>query len=403
MTWYQIKASANSTQPTEVLIYDEIGGWGISASQFVRDVQALGPGPINVRINSPGGSVFDGLAIYNFLASRPDVTITVDGLAASSASIIAMASPVRRMPEGAFLMVHNPWNVVAGNAEELRQQADLLDQFSLTLAGIYSKATGIARDAVKAMMDAETWIDGAAAKAGGWISDLIDAQPIKASLSKDRFTKTPEALIKAALPSDLLVEDCVSWTENGSEFYGEIVEVVRSGVLSVPDSGITVTASDVDPAALIQRYDQVTGTEAYVEGSALVGLNFSALTKVEGLNVLEASASDSPAPIVDEVAALKAEVEALRKEADDIKSQQRFAEAKSLVAAAVKDGRIKPDVADTWVEQVYASEKSAELLASLIPARFGATPVGTQFSERTAPKSLTEQCIEARKSQGTRS
>ena len=107
--WYEIKAQAKSDQPIEVLIYDEIGGWGITAAQFVRDVKALGNGPINVRINSPGGSVFDGLAIYHYLSSRSDVTVTVDGIAASIASIIAMAGAKRVMPASAYLMIHNPW------------------------------------------------------------------------------------------------------------------------------------------------------------------------------------------------------------------------------------------------------------------------------------------------------
>jgi ATP-dependent Clp endopeptidase proteolytic subunit ClpP len=285
--WYEIKAQAQSDQPIEVLIYDEIGGWGITAAQFVRDVKALGNGPINVRINSPGGSVFDGLAIYHYLSSRPDVTVTVDGIAASIASIIAMAGAKRVMPASAYLMIHNPWTGAIGDANDLREQADLLDKLGETLAGIYSKVTKKGKEAIRAMMDAETWIDGTMALSDGFMTDLTDAKPIYASVRADRFACTPTALVQAAAPSELMVDDCVSWNDSTGTAYGEILEIKREGTLELPDAGILVTASAADPAALIQRHQPTPGTDAFVEGDILVGLNFSQLTKVEGLKIVE--------------------------------------------------------------------------------------------------------------------
>lgn len=285
--WYSIKASLQPDKPTEVMIYDEIGGWGITAAQFVRDIKAIGDGPINVRINSPGGSVFDGLAIYHYLSNRKDVTVTIDGIAASIASIIAMAGSKRVMPESAYIMIHNPWTGAVGDANDLRDQADLLDKLGETLAGIYAKCTKKTKETIRAMMDAETWIDGATALADGFVTEISSCQPIKANIRSDRFARTPESVIQNAAPSELEVDDDVAWVEGASVSYGEIVEISRSGTLTVPDAGIAIAATPEDPAALVKKYQQVAGTDAFIEGEMLVGLNFSQLTKVEDLKVIE--------------------------------------------------------------------------------------------------------------------
>jgi len=336
--WYEIKAQAKSDLPIEVLIYDEIGGWGITAAQFVRDVKALGNGPINVRINSPGGSVFDGLAIYHYLSSRPDVTVTVDGIAASIASIIAMAGTKRVMPASAYLMIHNPWTGAIGDANDLREQADLLDKLGETLAGIYAKVTKKGKEAIRAMMDAETWIDGNMALSDGFMTDLTDAQPIYAKVRADRFTCTPTALVQAAAPSELMVDDCVSWNDSTGTAYGEIVEIKREGTLELPDAGIVVAASAADPAALIQRYQPIPGTDAFVEGEILVGLNFSQLTKVEGLKVVETE--DKTAVVGDIQAVSKTAPQAARNAFD--KGVRQVEDGKGgdgLEPATVKEAR----------------------------------------------------------------
>ena len=336
--WYEIKAQAKSDQPTEVFIYDEIGGWGVTAAQFVRDMKALGDRPLNIRINSPGGSVFDGLAIYHYLSARPNVTVTVDGIAASIASIIAMAGTKRVMPESAYLMIHNPWTGAIGEAKDLREQADLLDKLGETLAGIYAKVTKKGKETIRAMMDAETWIDGATALSDGFVTDLTDAQPIKAQIRADRFTHTPSALVQGASPAELSVEDCVGWTETGGMAYGEIIEVSRSGILEVPDAGIRVEASAADPAALIKRYQQIPGTDAFIEGDILAGLNFSQLTKVEDLKVVETE--DKTSEVGDIKAVSKTAPQAARRAFD--KGVRQVEDGKGgdgLEAATVKEAR----------------------------------------------------------------
>ena len=403
--WYEIKAQAQSDQPIEVLIYDEIGGWGITAAQFVRDVKALGNGPINVRINSPGGSVFDGLAIYHYLSSRPDVTVTVDGIAASIASIIAMAGAKRVMPASAYLMIHNPWTGAIGDANDLREQADLLDKLGETLAGIYSKVTKKGKEAIRAMMDAETWIDGTMALSDGFMTDLTDAKPIYAKVRADRFACTPTAVVQAAAPSELMVDDCVSWNDSTGIAYGEIVEIKREGTLELPDAGILVVASAADPAALIQRYQPIPGTDAFVEGEILVGLNFSQLTKVEGLKIVETENSAdstlktmqkllqsltaagliSSVDLAEDAAVAEFEINFAnfaKAKADAQASLDEIANAKivATVEAAIADGRIMASGKDAWVAQIKSDAKASDLLAVIQTMKPGSDPVGAPVS-----------------------
>lgn len=338
MNWYEIKASVKPDKPTEVMIYDEIGGWGITAAQFVRDLKALGDCPINVRINSPGGSVFDGLAIYHYLSSRQNVTVTVDGIAASIASIIAMAGTKRVMPESAYLMIHNPWTGAIGDATDLREQADLLDKLGETLAGIYAKCTKKTKDTIRAMMDAETWIDGATALADGFVTDLSNAQPIQAKVRPDRFSHTPSALIQNAAPSELVIEDTVGWVEGAGMAYGEIVEIVRSGSLEVPDSGISLQATAEDPAALIKRYQPIPGTDAFLEGEILAGVSFSRLTKVEDLKLIEVE--DKTIDLGSIVAVSKTAPEAARRAFDKgVRQVEDGLGGDGLEPATVKEAR----------------------------------------------------------------
>lgn len=185
----------------EILIYDTIGqdfwGDGVSAKGLDKELKALGsPKRITVRINSGGGDVFDGVAIYNTLAKHPArKVVEVDGLAASAASVIAMAGDEIRMGDGAFLMIHNAWGFAIGNSAEMRRTAELLDSVSGQLANIYAKRTGRQAKDVARMMDAETWMDPDTAIAEGF-ADARSDQVVKMAASVDisRFRNVPQAL-----------------------------------------------------------------------------------------------------------------------------------------------------------------------------------------------------------------
>lgn len=160
LDWYRIRNSADAAETTEVLIYDEIGGWcGLPADEFVSSLQEITTPNIDVRINSPGGSLFDGIAIYNALVKHPSfITTYVDSLAASAASIIAMGGDKCVMMVGAQMMIHDALGIEQGNAGDMRDMATFLDKQSENIATIYqAKAGGDAED-WRNLMLAETWM-----------------------------------------------------------------------------------------------------------------------------------------------------------------------------------------------------------------------------------------------------
>lgn len=176
-----IKILARANGRAEILIHEAIGdnwyGDGLTSQRFVDELKALGSvSDILVRINSPGGAVFDGVAIYNALKSHgAKIEVLVEGLAASVASTIAMAGDTIKMGDGAMMMVHNPWTMAMGDAGDLRTVADTLDQIAESMLDIYVKRTGISREEGKAMMDAETWLTASAAINKGFADSMHSA------------------------------------------------------------------------------------------------------------------------------------------------------------------------------------------------------------------------------------
>ncbi|MBD9616763.1 Clp protease ClpP [Pseudomonas sp. PDM07] len=186
-SWYSMRAMARGS--VEILLYDEIGAWGITAKQFAQDLAACGDvSQINLRIHSPGGDVFAGMAIYNTLKAHPArVDVYIDGLAASMASVIAMAGDKVYMPTNAMMMIHKPWGAQGGDAEAMRQYADLLDKVEGTLVQAYASKTGKSPEEIHALLKAETWMDGSEAVAAGFADQLIDPLVAAAQLNSKRM------------------------------------------------------------------------------------------------------------------------------------------------------------------------------------------------------------------------
>ena len=161
--WLSYQPRASVHEPAVLQIFDQIGedwfgGSGISAKAFSDALQSVGPGPLVVEINSPGGNVWDGLTIYNMLRGRQaPVTTRVVGIAASIASIIALAGDTIEMAEASLFMIHDPSGMVAGTSEDMRKMANALDQHAEILANIYVKRTGKTSAQIRAAMSAETW------------------------------------------------------------------------------------------------------------------------------------------------------------------------------------------------------------------------------------------------------
>lgn len=196
---FNIKAKGNAA--AEVYIYEDVGqGWfgGVGAKDFAKELKALGKvEQIDVRINSYGGDVFDGLAIYRQLVDhRAKVTTYIDGIAASIASVIAMAGDEIVVAESGFVMVHNAWGVAMGGPEDMETMAGLLRTTSASIRDVYIARTGSTDAAVSAWMDAETWFTGAEAVEHGFANRMSENMKAAAHLdpAKHKFRNVPAPL-----------------------------------------------------------------------------------------------------------------------------------------------------------------------------------------------------------------
>ena len=193
---YRMDAKGNEAT---VYIYDEIGWFGVEAAPFAKDLAEIKADTIHLRINSPGGSVFDGMAIYNSLKQHPAKIIThIDGLAASISSVIALAGDEVVMGEGAYLMIHSPWSTITGDAEDMRREADLLDKVAGSITELYQNKTGLESEEITDMMRAETWFTGAEALANHFIDRVETSEKAKNKailFDLSVFANTPESLL----------------------------------------------------------------------------------------------------------------------------------------------------------------------------------------------------------------
>lgn len=179
-----------NNKEAELTLYGEISSetwWGdeVTPKQFKSDLDDLGDiDVLNVYINSPGGDVFAGQTIHSILKrNKAHINIHIDGLAASIASIVAMAGDTIYMPKNAMMMIHNPWTMAAGNAEDFRKMADDLDKIRESLIEAYlSKAKDMERDKLIELLDAETWLTAEECKEYGFCDEMEEEKQIAASI-----------------------------------------------------------------------------------------------------------------------------------------------------------------------------------------------------------------------------
>lgn len=196
-------APANAAGETSTIqIFDQIGedwygGSGLSAKQFSDVLNEIGNGPLLIEINSPGGNVWDGLSIYNQLRGRKaPVTTRVVGIAASIASIIALAGDRVEMADAALMMIHDPSGMASGTSEDMRKMADALDQHAEVLVGVYAKKTGKSPESIRAAMKAETWFTTEEALAFGLVDKPIKQLAMAAKWHPRAVTKTAPPAVK---------------------------------------------------------------------------------------------------------------------------------------------------------------------------------------------------------------
>lgn len=210
--WYTIN-NLIEADVAEVSIFQEIGSWGITAEAFIEDFKAVKDrASIKVYLNSPGGSVFDGLAIYNMLSSvKEKLTIEVMGLAASIASVIFLAGGERIIDDGGFVVIHNPFMSTVGGSEELRKSADTLDKIREQLVNIYEANLNLPREEIEKMLDEETWLNADECLQYGFATS-IDKQTKAAAalynLESRGFKKLPKNLMRPTVAfSEMNIRD----------------------------------------------------------------------------------------------------------------------------------------------------------------------------------------------------
>lgn len=193
----------NQAKEAEVFLYSEIGedwwGDGISAKGFIEDLQGL-PSTVEkviVRINSPGGDVFEGFAIYQaLLRDRRQIVTAVDGLAASAASVVMMAGDEINAADTSMVMIHDPWTIAIGNADDFRGVGDLLDQITVQTVTAYGRRDKVDKTVIREAMRAETWYTAAEAQEVGLVDTVTEATvAVAAKVPPGRYEHAPKRLL----------------------------------------------------------------------------------------------------------------------------------------------------------------------------------------------------------------
>jgi len=321
-TWYQIQAKSNQPKAAEISIHDEIGMWGVSASAFMRDLRGMGElDEIHLSIHSPGGDVLDGWAIYNSLKnSKAKITARVEGLAASMASVILMAADTVEIPENAYVMIHNPWGLAIGDADEMRDTADLLDKLGNGLVNAYASRTGNSEKDIREMMDAETWMDGREAVERGFADKLLDGVALSARAFDNRkFKMTPQSLTQNSDSTPIVAT--VDATPPDAPVEETPVEAQVETPAVEPVAPVEVEAEAAPQASLIQR--AIAALTGRPDNAAIQ----AQLTEAQNLNAtLHATNASLTARI--------SELEPLARERDELLTAIQTAEARATAQVA---------------------------------------------------------------------
>jgi ATP-dependent protease ClpP protease subunit len=374
----EARAAAEESSPAsaDVYIYDEIGesfwGGGISPKALTDEITGLKVDTLNVYINSPGGAAWDGVTIMNALRRHPArVEVTVDGIAASAASIIAMAGDKVTMNRGSELMIHDAWGYAQGNAKDMADTAAAFDRLSDSLADVYAARAGGGRVQWREVMQAETWYTAEEAVTAGLADEWVDAPPSNAQAAFDLGRYRFAGRAQAPTPR-LVIEDPTppSSTEPGATLQEEDVDMTDTALAGLRERlGMNADASEEQLlAALDERLTQPanTITEAPA-GTVLVD---------EGrFRELEAAA--------------QAGVQAL--------AQQDGVRRDRVIAAALADGRISAATQGDWRAALDADEdRTASLLGSLPKNTIPVAEIGHSDQPESVADEAFDQAIQNR-------
>jgi ATP-dependent protease ClpP protease subunit len=261
--WYDIKAqlnAANKAVSYDVHLMDEIGMWGITARDFAAEFAGIPKGmPIRLIVNSNGGSVIDAIAINNIIKARGDVTGVVYGIAASAATIILMACSKIEMPENTFLMIHGVSTYMYGQADDLREYADVMDKMNATLANTYAARTGQTIDVVNEWMSKDSWFGAAEAAAVGLCDEVTAQFALAAQMSSgmSQILNNAPAAVKAMMqaktePTEPQAQS-VPAQDNAQEVLAAVTLCVNAGESELSKMVVNASIAAADVPARIER------------------------------------------------------------------------------------------------------------------------------------------------------
>lgn len=310
MNWYAL-SSKPALKQTEISIFDEIGMFGVSAKQFISELQAVpADHSILLKIHSPGGEVFDGNAIFTALQRRGNVEVQIEGIAASMATVISLAGSPVKMAANGFYMIHNPWGSAVGDSSEMRKQAELLDRIRQNMVNAYAAKSGQEPALIESWMDAETWFTAEQARAAGFVDEITDGMALAASANfraLAKYRNAPADLTARALqmenpsaPEILAEEPEVTETpeatvvsESAPEPQPEVVEEIEEPVTEEPAAPLALAAAD----SILAKYNAIAAERDAIRAELLAAKGQLSRER-EALARLEASLGLAPARVV---------------------------------------------------------------------------------------------------------
>jgi ATP-dependent protease ClpP protease subunit len=342
----------------EIFLYDVIDSYsGCGAQDFAHSLQALGPvAEIHLRINSPGGSIFEGLAIYNLLKSNAAKKVVhIDGIALSMASVVAMAGDEIELADNGCLMIHNPANLEWGEAEDLRSMADLLDSLKKSIVDTYAAQTKdkCTAEEISMLMDAETWLFADEALAKGFITKKSGVLAVAAAFDVSRFARCPANLFNFSNSGEELMAENNAGNPPAAPVQPKAASM-KELKNAFPDAGNDFLVAQCEAEATIEQAKDAWMKELSNQAKALKEEN-AALKNAggsgKGSKPVKTAPKNTKKPCAEE-----------EDDADDLDPEDHIANFKNAVAAQMKAGKTREKAVAAVVTKNPALHK-AYLLA----------------------------------------
>ena len=287
--WYNIKNK--SSEVADVYLFNDIGTFGVTAQNFIDEIKEYEDTELNIHINSLGGEVFEGMAIYSIIQRRKaKTTVYIEGIAASIASVIALAADEVIMSENSLLMIHNAWGGTQGEAKDMRKQAEILDKITNEIAEVYVKKSGIPYNEVIRMMDEETWLTAEEAVALGLVDSI--SEPIKVAAKydvskyKNITNKKVEQILSLTKKREIkMTEELKTWFNSKVE---EIIAKVKDSKDVETVESVNVEVKLADNEEIMNKFSDLDGTISKLNNSIgeLEGEKETLIAEVERMNAL---------------------------------------------------------------------------------------------------------------------